>query len=75
MDRKRAEAPERFREEFAFDLTPDITDGGCSTFHRRFQSLRPSAAPTWSRPFVPLRPPRQESAPRASEWENPVETE
>jgi hypothetical protein len=40
MDRKRAEAPERFREEFAFDLTPDITDGGCSTFHRRSDVAR-----------------------------------
>ena len=35
MDRKRAEAPERFREEFAFDLTPNVDGGAASRMHRR----------------------------------------
>lgn len=35
MSRKKAKVRERSREEFAFDLTPDVNDGGSSDMHRR----------------------------------------
>lgn len=40
MSRKKSKVQERSREEFAFDLTPDVNDGGSSAMHRRAERSR-----------------------------------
>ena len=58
MSRKNGKVRERSREEFAFDLTPDVNDGGSSAMHRRTE-----------RSHSAQRPDREDnSAPDDVEW-------